>query len=94
MGIETGVIGNLYEIERGVTQTLIERSFQAEFLSHGSTNKPREYVIQLLRDQKDALDGVFDFVKSDRNLSVSYKKELHAALLRSHDTTEGLDAQG
>jgi Fic family protein len=92
--IETGVIENLYEIERGVTQTLIERGFQAELLSHGSTNKPREYVIQLLRDQKDALDGVFDFVKSDRSLSASYIKELHAALLRSQDTTEGLDAQG
>ncbi len=92
--IETGVIENLYEIDRGVTQTLIERGFQAELLSHGSTNKPREYVIQLLRDQKDALDGVFDFVKSDRSLSVSYIKELHAALLRSQDTTEGIDALG
>ena len=92
--IETGVIENLYEIERGVTQTLIEHGFQAELLSHGTTNKPRDYVIQLLRDQKDAHDGVFAFVKSDRNLSVSYIKELHAALLRSQDTTEGLDAQG
>lgn len=92
--IETGVIENLYEIERGVTQTLIERGFQAELLSHGSTNKPREFVIQLLRDQKDALDGVFDFVKSARSLSASYVKELHAALLRSQETTEGLDAQG
>ena len=79
--IETGIIENLYEIERGVTQTLIERGFQAEFISHGSTNKPREYVIQLLHDQKDALDGVFDFVKNDRSLSASYIKELHAALL-------------
>lgn len=92
--IETGVIENLYEIERGVTQTLIEHGFQADLLSHGSTNKPREYVIQLLRDQKDALDGVFDFVKSERNLSTSYIKELHAALLRSQDTTEAIDAQG
>ncbi|MFB9985338.1 Fic family protein [Mesorhizobium kowhaii] len=92
--IETGVIENLYEIERGVTQTLIERGFQAELLSHGSTNRPREYVLQLLRDQKDALDGVFDFVSSKRALSVSYIKELHAALLRSQDFTEGVDAQG
>lgn len=92
--IETGVIENLYEIERGVTQTLIERGFQAELLSHGSTNRPREYVLQLLRDQKEALDGVFDFVSSKRALSVSYIKELHAALLRSQDTTEGVDAQG
>jgi Fic family protein len=92
--IETGVIENLYEIERGVTQTLIERGFQAELLSHGSTNRPREYVLQLLRDQKEALDGVFDFVSSKRELSVSYVKELHAALLKSQDTTEGVDAQG
>lgn len=92
--IETGVIENLYEIERGVTQTLIERGFQAELLSHGSTNRPREYVLQLLRDQKEALDGVFDFVSSKRTLSTSYIKELHAALLRSQDTTEGVDSQG
>jgi len=92
--IETGVIENLYAIERGVTQTLIERGFQAELLSHGSTNKPREYVLQLLHDQKYALEGVFDFVKGERPLSASYIKELHAALLRSQDTTEVLDAQG
>lgn len=29
--IETGVIENLYEIERGVTQTLIEHGFQPNF---------------------------------------------------------------
>jgi Fic family protein len=92
--IETGAIENLYEIERGVTQTLIEHGFQAELLSHGSTNKPRDYVLQLLRDQKEALDGVFDFVASKRPLSVSYIKELHAALLRSQHVTDGVDALG
>lgn len=92
--IETGIIENLYDIERGVTQTLIERGFQAEILSHGSTNKPPSYVVQLLKDQKDALDGVFDFVKNRRQLSTSYIKELHGCLLRSQDSTEGLDAQG
>lgn len=92
--IETGAIENLYEIERGVTQTLIEHGFQADLISHGSTNKPRDYVLQLLRDQKDVLDGVFDFVKGDRGLSVSYIKELHGALLRSQKTTEGVDALG
>lgn len=91
--IETGIVENLYDIERGVTQTLIERGFQAEILSHGSTNKPPSYVIQLLKDHKDALDGVFDFVKNRRQLSTSYIKELHGCLLRSQDSTEGLDTQ-
>ena len=59
--IETGIIENLYAIERGVTQTLIERGFQAELLSHGSTDRPREWVLSLLRDQKDALEGGLRF---------------------------------
>ena len=92
--IETGILENLYDIDRGVTQTLIERGFQSELLSHGTTNKPREYVIQLLRDQKEALEGVFAFVKNDRSLTTSYIKELHAALLRNQRTTEGIDSQG
>ncbi|MCY3713522.1 MAG: Fic family protein [Gemmatimonadetes bacterium] len=92
--IETGIIENLYEIDRGVTQTLIEHGFQSELLSHGSTNKPRDNVIRLLNDQKEALDGVFAFVKSDRTLTTSYVKELHATLLRNQRTAEVLDVHG
>lgn len=91
--IETGIIENLYDIDRGVTQTLIEHGFKADILSHGTTNKPKEYVIQLLNDQKDAIEGVFAFVKEERNPTTSYIKELHAALLRSQQTTEGVDPQ-
>ena len=36
----------------------------------------------------------FAFVKNDRSLSTSYIKELHAALLRSQKTMEGIDALG
>src|SRR6266436_6681836 len=92
--IETGIIENLYEIDRGVTQTLIERGFQAELLAHGSTDQPRDYVLQLLKDQKAALDGIFDFVSQKRELSTSYIKELHAALLRSQTHTDAVDALG
>ncbi len=92
--IETGVIENLYQIDRGITQTLIERGFQAEFLTHGSTNKPTSYVINLLRDQQEALDGVFDFISQRRDLSSSYIKELHAALVRSQMHTDAQDSYG
>ena len=92
--IETGVIENLYEVDRGVTQTLIEQGFRAELLTHGSTNRPREFVLKLLADQKRALDGVFDFVKSERVLSTSWIRELHAVLLRSQNVTEGIDSLG
>ena len=92
--IETGVIENLYDIDRGVTETLIEHGFRSELLSQNSTNKPREFVLQLIRDQKDALDGVFDFVSKRRQLSTSYIKELHSALLRSQTYTEAIDLLG
>lgn len=89
--IETGIIENLYDIERGVTQTLIDHGFRAEFLTQGSTNRPREFVLQLLNDQKHSLEGVFDFVKSERPLSSSFIKALHEALLRSQTVTQGID---
>ena len=92
--IETGILEGLYDIDRGVTQTLIEQGFRADLLTHGATNRPREFVLELIRDQKDALDGVFDFVKQARPLSTSWIKELHAALLRSQKTTDGVDALG
>ena len=92
--IETGIIENLYDIERGITQTLIEQGFQAEIPRFDSNGKPREFVLRLLRDQKDALDGVFDFVKNNRHLSTSYIKELHAMLLNSQLSTEALGSLG
>jgi len=92
--IETGIIENLYQLDRGITQTLIERGFHAEFLTHGSTNKPTSYVINLLKDQQEALDGVFDFIKQNRELSTSYIKELHACLVRSQNSTEAEDPNG
>lgn len=92
--IETGLIENLYDIERGVTETLIEQGFQASLLEHGSTNKPPEYVIALLKDQQAALEGLFAFVKQDRKLTVGYIKELHAAMTRSQEVTDAIDPQG
>ena len=92
--IETGVIENLYELDRGVTQTLIERGFHADLISHGSTDRPREYVLQLLKDHKAALEGVFAFVRGERQISTSYIKELHAELLRGQATTEAIDLEG
>ena len=91
LAIETGIIENLYDIDRGVTQTLIDHGFRAEFLTQGSTNRPREFVLQLLNDQKQALEGVFDFVKSERPLSTSFIKALHEAMLRSQTVTQGID---
>jgi len=92
--IETGQIENLYEIERGVTRSLIESGFSAAILEPGSVNRDPAYVLRLLNDQKDALEGLFDFVAGRCTLTVGYIKELHAALTRSQDEVEAIDERG
>lgn len=92
--IETGQIENLYEIERGVTLALIENGISAAILERGSTNRPAEEVLALINDQRDALQGLFDFVKKVQPLSVGYIKSLHAALTRSQSTAEAIDLTG
>jgi len=92
--IETGVIENLYDIERGVTAKLIRHGLKAEYLFSGSVNKPVDYVLKLLIDHKDCFDGLFDFIKGDRQLTTSYVKELHASLVQSQESAEGRDKFG
>lgn len=92
--IETGLIENLYTLDRGITQTLIERGLDAVDIPHGSSNKPAQHVKRLIKDQQNVVEGLFDFVKGQRPLSTSYIKEVHAALTCSQDTTEARDSLG
>ncbi len=48
----------------------------------------------MIRAHQGALEGLFAFVASGRELSTGYIKELHAALLRYQDTTEAWDPFG
>lgn len=92
--IETGQIENLYDLERGVTLTLIEQGFDAAVIPHGGVNKDPEYVRNLLQDQQHALEGLFAFVKQDRALTVGYIKELHAAMTRSQTSVTAFTVEG
>lgn len=92
--IETGIIENLYSIDRGITQLLIEKGIEASLIPHGSTDKPAEQIVPILKDQEEVLDGIFDFVARRRDLSNSYIKELHQALTRHQTTVQAVDGLG
>src|SRR5262245_2311229 len=92
--IETGIIENLYSIDRGVTQTLIEKGIEASLIPHGSTDKPVERILPILKDQQEVVEGLFDFVAQRRELSTSYVKELHQAFTRHQETTPAVDSLG
>lgn len=92
--IETGVIERVYDLDRGTTELLIEKGIDASFIDRASTDKEPMLVAQIIRDQREAIEGLFTFIKRERALSTSYVKELHATLTRSQATVEALDQFG
>ncbi|HUF54151.1 MAG TPA: Fic family protein [Dehalococcoidia bacterium] len=91
--IETGIIERLYTVDRGITETLIDLGIEAlhQFHDRGAISRN---ALDLIADQKVALDFVFTFVKQDRDLTAGYIKELHALLAQHQDTCEGMDQFG
>lgn len=92
--IETGIIEGIYKIDLGVTELLIEKGIESALIPHGTTDKPAEEIVAILRDHQDVLEGIFDFVASRRPLSTSYIKEMHHALCAHQDEIEAMDSQG
>jgi Fic family protein len=92
--IETGIIENLYTIERGITQLLIEKGIEASLIPHGTTDRPAEQIVEILKDHEDVLEGLFDFIAQRRDLSTSYVKQLHQGLTKHQDTVDAINGLG
>ena len=92
--IETGLIENLYTLDRGVTQMLIERGIDATVIPHGSGAQDVAQVVDMISDHQHVVEGLFSFVKDERTLSISYIKEMHAELTRNQDTTTAINGLG
>jgi Fic family protein len=90
IAIETGIIERLYNIDRGITRLLIEQGINEALIPHGATDRPVKQVVSLIRDQETAIEGLFDFVGGQRNLSTSYIKQLHQVLTQNQEYTEAL----
>jgi Fic family protein len=92
--IETGIIEDVYTLDRGVTRTLIEKGIDAALIPQNAGSLDSTLVARLIQDHYDALEGMFDFVAGRRQLSTSYVKEMHAALLRNVDVHVVVDQFG
>ncbi len=92
--IETGQIEGVYDIDRGVTQTLIERGIRSDLIPREPNQKPPELIAAIIQDHYDVLEGLFQFVRGKRELTKGYIHELHAALLRHQETTDAMDQFG
>jgi Fic family protein len=93
--VETGIIENIYTLDRGTTQLLIEHGINSELMPRGVLkDQSADYVINLINDQKHVIEGLFDFVSSRRTLSTSYIKEIHAGLTCHQRIVEARDQFG
>jgi len=92
--IETGIVENVYSLDRRITQTLIRRGIDAAYIPHDATNLDPELVARIIQSHADTLEGLFAFIRGERALSTGYIKELHAALLRHQETISVVDQFG
>ena len=56
--IETGIIEGIYDLDRGVTETLVREGIAADYIERGSTNKEPSELVQILRDHQDSIVSV------------------------------------
>ena len=92
--IETGIIERVYTLDRGITEILVEHGIDASLIPADATDRDPGVVARMIQDHKDAIDGIFDFVRGSRPFGSSYLKELHSVLLRHQESTPAVDALG
>ncbi|MGB4776158.1 MAG: Fic family protein [Daejeonella sp.] len=94
--IETGIVERMYDLSKGVTETLIEKGFADTLISHGdfSENMTKDELMNHLKDHLAAVDSVFEFVKSNRQLTIGFIYELHQIVTQHQQWAEGRDQFG
>ena len=91
--IETGVIERLYTIDRGTTETLVNLGLDA-IEQFSTTGRLSTQAGKLIEDQRIALDFVFSYLRSEREITSSYIKQMHQLLLRNQGSTDAIDTLG
>ncbi len=89
--IETGILENLYNLDRGITNTLIEKGIRENVVKDTAD---AANVIAMIRDHEDTLEGVFEFIKGERPLSKHYIKTMHQSLTKHQETCEAINQFG
>jgi Fic family protein len=94
--IETGLIERLYNWDRGVTEVLIAEGIDASIIAHRTSldRTKAAHVRELIIDQQNVVEGLFDFVKGEVPLSEHYVRTLHGEFARNQESTEALTIDG
>lgn len=92
--IETGIIEGLYTLDRGVTETLIQRGIVADYIERSATNREPQDLVAVLNDHQEAIDLVYRYIQAGHPLTLSFITQLHQVITRHQDTYRALDTLG
>ncbi len=92
--IETGIIEGLYTLDRGVTETLIQRGIIANYIERSSTNREPQDLVAVLNDHQEAIASVYSYIRAGNPLTVSFIRQLHQIITRHQDTYPAVDEFG
>ena len=92
--IETGIIEGLYELDRGITRTLIEHGFQGEYVERNSSDRPTDELLAILKDHRGSIDEIETWIREGRPLTSWFIKNLHQAIARSQTTYRAVNQFG
>ena len=92
--IETGIIEGLYTLDRGVTQTLVNKGIIADLIERSSTNRDPVALVTVLKDHQDTATFVTESIRRGTQLSKHYIRQLHQILTRNQPTYTVVDQFG
>lgn len=94
--IETGIIERLYTWDRGITESLIEHGVDAAQISHksGMNRKDADNISNIITDQQQTIEGLFDFVKGNQPFSEHFIRAMHEQFVAHQDTVEAKTLEG
>ncbi len=94
IAVETGIIEGLYELDRGLTQTLVTHGFARDTVDRVGESVP-DLTLNMLRDHLEGLDFVMDYIgETQRDLTTAYIRELHALVTASQESSDAVDQFG
>ena len=71
--VESGFFARLYQWERGVTETLVERGIDAAILERGGVKRDQtENIAKVLRDQLEVIECLYLFARGKQSLNEEF----------------------
>ena len=83
--IETGIIEGIYELDKGVTETLVREGIIVDYIERGSTDKEPSELVRILRDHEESVKSVNYWIEQSRPLTKNFIKSLHNQILNSQN---------